>query len=125
LQVLAQSGLSAGEDLPEGALFKAFQSLAIIPQGPLFQATLTHGPGGVTAANDTGLWSVDSLGELRLLFRTGDQTLVPGKTLKSFTILAAGGGTGGITRSFNDSAQLAWLARFTDGTETLMTTTIP
>jgi hypothetical protein len=124
LQLLAQGGTQASNDLPEGALWSAFQSLAIAGnRGPIFIATLVHGKGGVGATNDTGVWATDLDGDVRLLFRTGMK--MGKKTLKSFVILHAAGGTHGITRSFNDNQQVIWQANFTDGTQGVITTEVP
>jgi hypothetical protein len=127
LQLLAEGGQRAGVDLPMDVQWKAFTNLAIAAsRGPIFQATLVRGQGGVTAANDTGLWATDRHGEVRLVFRTGlSGAIRPGKTLKTFQVLAATGGTQGVSRSFNGEGRIVWLARFTDGTEDIITSEVP
>ena len=54
--------------------------------GPIFLGTLKAGKAdGVSAANNLGLWAVDSGGALRLLLRTGQSVTVnSSKTLKTF-----------------------------------------
>jgi sugar lactone lactonase YvrE len=109
------------------AQFKTFNSLAIAAtRGPLFTATLATGKtvGNVTAPQANGLWAIDFEGKLRQVFQTG-LPLNGGKTLKSFTVLTAVPGSIGVTRSFNDAAQVTWLATFTDGTTAIVKTVIP
>ena len=123
--LLAQGGTRPALDLPAGAQWKSFASLAIAGggRGPVFSGSLVSGKGGVTAANASGVWATDFTGTLRTLFRTGD--IVGGKTVKSFSLLKASTGTSGVTRSFNDAAQVAWIAMFADRTTAIVITEIP
>ena len=124
LALLAQGGQRPGLDLPAAAQWKAFPSLAIAGgRGPIFTATLVSGKGGVTAATASGVWACDFTGMPRLLFRTGDT--IGGRKLKSFILLKATVGSVGVTRSFNNDAQVVWLATFTDKTTAIVTTEIP
>lgn len=126
LTLLAQGGAEPN-DLP-GAKWKAFTSLAIAGggRGPIFVATLTPNHTNVTPASATGIWATDYQDQLHLLFRTGiPDAILPGKTLKSFTILQASVGSTGVTRSFNNQGQLVWLANFTDKTQAIITTNVP
>lgn len=123
LQLLAQGG-KAPAGTPVGAQWKAFTSLAIAPsRGPIFTASLVLGKGAVLARNASGVWAVDFSGTTRLLFRTGD--LLGTRKVKKFTLLNAAVGSVGVTRSFNDSGQLVWLATFTDKTTAIIKTEIP
>ena len=109
LTLLAQGGKRPGNDLPVAAQWKKFPSLAIAAgRGPIFTATLVPGKGGVTSATASGVWATDFTSAPRLLFRTGD--VIGGKKLKRFTLLKATVASLGVTRSFNDSAQVVWLA---------------
>ncbi len=45
--------------------------------------------------------------------------------LKSFTLLKATVGNLGITRGFNDTAEVVWLATFADKTTAIITTEVP
>ncbi len=110
-------------DVPEGARWKAFVSLAAPGGGvgPVFTATLRGS--GITAANDKGLWAIDTHGLLRCLFREGDQ--VASKTLKSFDVLNAVAGTRGAARAFNERTQIVWRAVFADGSAGIIRTTVP
>lgn len=127
LTLLARGGGGAGgvpNDLPTGAQWNTFTSLAIAAnRGPLFIATLVVGKGGVTASNSTGVWAMDFTGKLLTLFRTGDT--IGTKKLKSFTLLTPTVGNTGVTRSFNGSGQVVWLATFTDKSTAIVTTEVP
>jgi mono/diheme cytochrome c family protein len=124
LTLLAQGGARPGNDLPPAAQWKTFPLLAIAAnRGPIFTATLVPGKGGVTAATASGVWATDFNDATRLLFRTGD--MIGGKTLKSFTLLNASVGSLGVTRSFNNDAEVVWLATFTDKTTAIIRTTVP
>ncbi len=135
--VLAREGAQAPE-LPAGAVFRSFASLALprvfegpvdpsetlpVSRGPIFTASLVPGAGGVTAENDRGAWAVDSKGVTRCLFREGDT--IAGKTLKNFSFLQAVSGSPGVTRAFNENYGATWRAQFTDGSSALINTAIP
>ena len=126
LRLLAQGGMPPG-DLPVGAEWKTFPSLAIAAgRGPVFTATLVPGKGGVTAATANGVWATDFNGNPRLLFRTGDLIDLGGasgtRKLKTFTLLNALPGSTGVTRSINDAQQVVWRATFTDQSQAIVVT---
>jgi hypothetical protein len=125
--LLAQGGASLVPvgDIP-GAQWKAFTSLAIAAgRGPIFAATLVPKKNVVTPANASGVWACDFTGAPRLLFRTGDTNIIAGKTLKSFTLLNATVGSKGVTRSFNGSGEVVWLATFIDKSQAIVVTEVP
>lgn len=127
LKLLAQGGAITVGDIAN-AQWKSFTSLAIAGggRGPIFAATLVPKKGDVTAATASGVWATDFTDTTRLLFRTGvPNAIITGKTLKSFTLLKATVGNAGVTRSFNDAAQVVWLATFTDKTTAIITTEVP
>lgn len=121
LGLLALGGNPA-VDVPDSQ-WKSFDTLAITDRGPIFAATLVAGKGGVTAATAKGVWACDFTGNLRKLFRTGDT--INGKKLAKFTLLKATVGNVGVTRSFNNAAQVVWLAEFTDKSSAIITTEVP
>ncbi|MEQ1861333.1 MAG: choice-of-anchor tandem repeat NxxGxxAF-containing protein [Chthoniobacteraceae bacterium] len=124
LALLAQGGAEPPD--VAGGEWKAFTSPAIAGgRGPIFSATLVPGKGGVIKSSASGVWACNFAGSPRLLFRTGDTDIIAGKTLKSFTLLNATVGSTGVTRSFNDAAQVAWLATFTDKSQAIITTVVP
>jgi hypothetical protein len=108
-----------------GTAWQRFVSLALPggSSGPIFHATLARRPGVVNAANDAGVWAVDSTGALRLLFRKGE--MIGEKKLASFNVLNAVRGSAGATRTFNNGAQVAWRATFIDGSTAIVVTTVP
>jgi len=72
LSLIAQEG-SQAPDAPPGARFDAFRFPDLNDQGDLaFLGTLRAGFGGVTVADDAGLWGPDGSGALGLLVREGD-----------------------------------------------------
>ena len=125
-KLLARSGDLA----PGGGRWKAFTTLAMPDgaHGPIFLATLaTSAADGVTKANSFGLWAVDSTGTLRLMFRTGRDASVNGvaKPVKAFTALTPAKGTLGAASGYDNAGNIAVLATFTDGTQALLTVTVP
>ncbi len=132
LTLLAQAGTAGGapNDLPDGARWKSFPSLAIADnRGPLFSATLVPNKGGVKAADASGVWAMDFTGKLRTLFRTNDVLdLGNGVTrhVQSFSLLKATVGSKGVTRSFNATQKVVWLATFKeDKSQAIITTDVP
>lgn len=114
LQLVARKGFEP-VGIP-GATWANFTSLALpdTDMGPIFLATLTRGAGGVTTANDVGLWAVDAAGDLHLLLREGAQ--LGDKTVKTFSLLSYESGSPAQTRSFNNVGGIICRAHFTDGT---------
>ena len=104
-----------------GSTYKAFKSLAIA-DAPLYYAQIQGG--SVTAGtNDFALFAVNSGGSVSKIVRTGDT--ISGKTVKSLTVLSTVGGSAGVTHSFNANRQVAYSAKFTDGTSAIIITNIP
>jgi hypothetical protein len=130
MRLVAREGAQPPE-APLGAQWKAFTSLALPEgRGPLFVATMhsktgpaSPGPGGITTANDVGLWATDSSGELRLLLREGDA--IGASTVKTFTVLSSVVGSPAQTRSFNNSGSV--IVRVTDllGAQHLLHIAVP
>jgi hypothetical protein len=79
-------------------------------------ATLTGN--GVDSTNGRGIWATDRTGVLQLIARTGDPLEVaPGdfRTLSAISFVANTGNSDGRPSAFNNLGQLAFFARFTDG----------
>lgn len=107
-----------------GAAFAAFKSFALPSgMGVVFTASLQLKPGLVTAGDDTGVWAVDSQGELRLLIREGQS--FAGKKVSTFSLLGSVVGSMGQTRSFNSQRTLVSLVQFTDGSQILLRSQVP
>jgi hypothetical protein len=124
LYILAQEGTPA-PDAPPGALWKSFTSVAVTDYyGVLILGTMAQGSGGITAANDTGLWSIDPSGVAHLVLQEGT-TVLRGKTVKSFVALTAVSGSPGQTRAFRDGNLLAVKVTFTDGHQAVVALELP
>ncbi|MBL9114317.1 MAG: PASTA domain-containing protein [Verrucomicrobiaceae bacterium] len=123
-----------GEEAPgcNGGVFQTFSSLALPggASGPVFTAALASkigktspGPGGVTTANDTGLWAVNSAGKSQLVLREGDA--VTGKRVSAFTLLGIVPGSPGQARSYNGNGALVARLYFSDKTESIVIIRLP
>ena len=118
-------------EAPLGAQWKAFTSLALPEgRGPIFVATMhsktgtaSPGPGGITTANDTGLWATDSFGVLRLLIREGDA--IGASTVNSFTVLSSVVGSPAQTRSFDKTGGVIVKATDLTGAQHLLHIAVP
>lgn len=122
---LARTGAVA-PGAPTGARWKAFVSVAAVGKGTAsdralaFTATLVEGLGGVTSANDLGLWIATSAGTT-LALREGTSVTWLGKKrkVKSFAALASRAGTPGHGLGVASGGQLVVSITFTDGTRAL------
>ena len=82
----------------------------------------------VTAANQTGLWAVNTHGVLIGLLRTGDSiAAIAGQTrkIKSFLALPPAPGSIGAANGYDNAGHVAALVTFTDGKIALVEFTIP
>lgn len=115
LHLVAREGAQA-PGCGSGVVFKTFLQFALPDQGGVLLFAKLGGT-GVVAANDVGIWAVDSAGTLQLIAREGDLHPATGKTIKVLTFLPALSGVSGQTRSFSQSTgDIAYSATFTDGT---------
>jgi len=121
LTLLAQAG-RAVPGCPAKTEFASFTKV-VLPDdgGVVFLAKLTHGGGGVTAANDQGLWGVNSKGRLVLLIRKGAPLKIGAatKTVTGFSALASATPNAGES-TFNEAGTVAVLASFSDRTESVL-----
>jgi hypothetical protein len=96
---------------------------------PMFQASMKTGVGGVTTANDTGLWVINEAGEVKLAVREGDVINVAGtdRTVSAITALLNGTTTGGALgrRVFLADGQLTLLLTFSGGVQTHAKVVVP
>jgi hypothetical protein len=126
LRVIArQGGPAAG--IPD-AKWKSFKTLALPRHlGPVFVGTLASGAGGVTAANDSGLWGASSDGVPLLLAREGDTVAMDGglKTIRKISILGPSRGSPDQPRAFSRNGRVAYLAQFTDRTQGVFRLMLP
>ena len=119
----------AGDQAPgteSGVLFgpQIFENAPILnAQGQLAFLNSLQGP-GVTILNNIGIWAEDVAGNLTLITRTGDllnvsdDPLTPDlRTIRELSFAGRSGNDDGKRSGFNDRGQLAFWARFTDGSE--------
>jgi hypothetical protein len=96
---------------------------------PLFQATMTTGVGGVTTANDTGLWVINESGAVKLAVREGDTLSVNGtpRVVTAITALLNGTTTGGALgrRVFLTDGQLTLMLTFSGGIQANAKVVVP
>ncbi len=125
LRIVAQEGTQA-PDAPTGALWRSFSSVAVpgFGHGVMILGFMQQGPGGITAANDNGLWVADETGAFRLRIQEGT-TVVGSNTVKSFTALTSVSGSPGQTHSFNSSGDLVARVTYTTGAQALVKFTKP
>ena len=122
VKVAATTETAPGAPVITGS-FKAFTSLGLSDNGPLFYGQLNL-EAGITAANDNGIWAVDASGALVKIVMEGD-TIASGKVVKSIVALTGVLGSTGVTHSFNNNRQITYLATFVDGTKGIVTSLIP
>ncbi len=131
LSLVAREGAQPPE-APAGAQWKKFSSLALPEgsRGPIFVAamhnktgTVSPGPGGITTANDVGLWATDSFGSLRLLLQEGDT--MGTSIVKTFAVLSSVTGSPAQTRSFNGGGGVIVKVTDTLGAQHLVHIAVP
>lgn len=121
IQQIARAG-AAAPGIP-GAIFSAFSQLAYPDEaGVVFVATMAPGPGGITTANNVGLWAAESLGDTpELIIRKGDTFPVGSapKTVSDIQIFNSTGTIAGAARHMNTLGDLIFKITFTDGSSGL------
>jgi hypothetical protein len=118
LRLLAYEGAQAPGTEP-GAFFKSIRPPEMNSAGQLvFEATLQQGPGGVTEANDGGIWAQDRDGNLRLVIREGDMLQVAPNTWS--TVSHVSFERNDPQQVINDLGQIVLHARFTDLTQAIV-----
>ncbi len=133
-QTLAKVAIvgDAAPGCPAGAKFATFPELALADQGGpsnmggvIFLATLTaNATAAVTATNNTGIWAVDSNGDLQLIVRTGDS--LDGKTITTLSFLPVTTVVNGQGRSYSqERGDLVFLATFSDKSTAIYNVVFP
>ncbi|HEV7402600.1 MAG TPA: choice-of-anchor tandem repeat NxxGxxAF-containing protein [Chthoniobacteraceae bacterium] len=129
-QVVAREGDEAA-DLP-GARWAGFPSVALADgaSGPVFIGKLLISPRTplaterVTAANNLGVWAVDSHGRLRLIARTGDSYDAT-RTISALTLLGNVAGSPAQTRSVAPNGHVLYRATLSDRSQALVQVQLP
>jgi hypothetical protein len=128
LQMVAREG-SQAPDVAGSTLAKINQIALPGLAQPIFQGTMKVGAGGVTTANDTGLWVVNESGAVKLAVREGDTLNVGGtpRIVTAITALVNGTTTGGAMgrRVFLADGQLTLLLTFTGGVQVNAKVAVP
>ncbi len=125
LVLVAQTGTQA-PDCPTGVTFRKFNAFALPDQGGVvLLATLnTNRAASISAANRTGIWAVDTTGNLRLIVKTGDS--VNGKKVAALSFLPVLTYVSGQTRNINQSTgDITYQATFTDHTTAIIEVAFP
>jgi hypothetical protein len=90
---------------------------------------MTTGVGGVTTANDTGLWVINESGAVKLAVREGDTLSVNGtpRVVTAITALLNGTTTGGALgrRVFLEDGQMTLLLTFSGGIQANAKVVVP
>jgi len=125
LKLGAQRGGAA--DGVAGATFARFQSLSVVEgTGPLFVADFAPNESGASESSARGCWAIGSDGAVHLLVRTGES--IEGHLLRNFDLLAFVRGSPGQRRAWASNATIPsviYRALFSDGSEAILTATIP
>jgi hypothetical protein len=128
LQLVAREG-SQAPDVAGSTLSKINQIALPGVAQPIFQATMKTGVGGVTTANDTGLWVVNESGAVKLAVREGDTINVGGipRTVTAITSLVNGTSTGGAIgrRVFLADGQITLMLTFAGGVQVNAKVAVP
>jgi hypothetical protein len=96
--------------------FMDLDSLGINARGQVaFLADLQIGEGGVTENDDLGIWAEDADGVLQLVVRTGSELEVAPNDFRVLSDLDLLGATAKLGQGFNDLGQVAFIAKFSDG----------
>ena len=131
LGLVARQG-SQAPGCPTGATFSTFTELALGDQGGatnkggvIFLGTLnTNATANVTSANNTGVWAVDTSGDLQLIVRTGD--ILDGKVITALSFLPGPLYVNGNSRSFTQgTGDLVYLATFSDKSTAIFNVQFP
>lgn len=122
--VVAREGTDVAAG-PAGAKWHSFTSIALPGGGlgPLFTAKLQTGAGGITSANDCGLYVLDSTLTVVELLRENQP--LGDLVVKRFSVLKAVNGSEGVTRSFNSNREVVATVTFTDGSNGIVKLTVP
>ena len=129
--IAREGGQPAG--IADGARWEIFHSLALPDgaRGPVFLASMTvpaagrPNPAHITAANNTGVWAVDSSGALQLMAREGDPVAGSGSPIRVLTLLGTVVGSPAQTRSYNGSGDIIYRATLADGSEVIAKARVP
>jgi hypothetical protein len=114
---------NAAPGCPAGTVFAGFTQIGLPDQGGVVFLATVAGT-GVTSANNTGIWAVDTKGNLNLILRIGD--IYGGNVVSSLAFLPQETTVGSQTRSFEQNAgDLTAKVTFTNGSVSLVKVVFP
>ena len=125
LALIAREGLPAPQT-PTGAVFATFGTALVSGGGrEAFTANLLPGQGGVTAANDRGLWMRATTGGINLVLREGDMVAVSPTDLRRLADITLDDSSESSAACFNSGDSIKILVAFTDGSSAILSCNAP
>ena len=123
--LIARQGFPATQTATE-ALFASFGTALVSGGGrEVFTANLLVGQGGVTVANDRGLWMRAATGGINLVLREGDRVAVSPTDLRTVADFTLDGSSETSAASFSSGDSIKILAAFTDGSSAILSGDAP
>ena len=130
LTMIARQGAQP-PGVPAGAKWASFPSFALPEDtaGPIFVGTLVIPAAGTSspariAANSTGIWAMDSTGELQLIARTGD-VFDGQRKITALTLLSTVRSSPSQLRSFTRNGEVIYRATLSDGSQHVVAAQLP
>ncbi len=125
LTLIAREGLQAPQT-PTGAVFTTFGTALVSGGGrEAFLGNLLQGQGGVTVANDRGLWMRATTGGINLVLREGDMVAVSPTDLRRVADITLDDSSEASAASFNSGDSIKILVVFTDGSSAILSCDAP
>ena len=125
LALIAREGFPAPQTSPE-ALFASFGTAVVSGGGrEVFTANLLVGLGGVTSANDWGLWMRATTGGINLVLREGDMVALSPTDLRRVADITLDDSSEASAASFSSGDSIKILVAFTDGSSAILSCDAP
>ncbi len=125
LTLIAREGLQAPQ-APTDAVFTTFGTALVSGGGrEAFIGNLLQGQGGVTTANDRGLWMRATTGGINLMLREGDMVAVSPTDLRRVADIILDASSEASAASFSSSNSIKIVVSFTDGSSAMLSCDAP
>jgi len=125
LTLIASEG-SPAPQTPAGVVFTAFDTAVVSGGGrEAFTANLLDGNGGVTTANDRGLWMRSTTGQLALVLREGDTIAVSQTDIREVADITLDKSSETGAAGFSGGASINVIVNFTNGSSAILNCTAP
>ena len=125
LTLIAREGAQAPQT-PAGAVFSTFDAAIVSGGGrEAFTANLLAGKGGVTTANDRGLWMRSSAGQFELVLREGASIPVSATDIRTVANITLDKSSESGAAGFSDANSIKILVAFTNGSSAIMSYAAP